>query len=77
MDAALGLTLTAVTDAERVAAYKEVERVFLQDMPFIQYGLQTRTMLLRDDVSGFVYAGQGQVQPQFLYRCDGKCPEYN
>jgi peptide/nickel transport system substrate-binding protein len=76
MDAALDLTLTAVSDADRAAAYKEVQRVFLQDMPIIQYGLQTRTMLLRDDVSGFVHCGQGQVQPQFLYRCEGECPEY-
>jgi peptide/nickel transport system substrate-binding protein len=76
MDAALAKTLTAVTDAERIAAYKEVQRVFVQDFPIVQYGVQTRTMLLRDDVSGFVHAGQGQVQAQFLYRCDGECPEY-
>ncbi len=73
MDAALAKTLTAVTDADKVAAYKEVQKVFLQDLPIVQYGNQTRTMLLRDNVGGFVHAGQGQVQAQFLYRCPAKC----
>jgi peptide/nickel transport system substrate-binding protein len=73
MDAALAKTLSAVSDADRVAAYKEVQQVFLADMPLIQYGTQTRTMLLRDNVAGFVHGGQGRVQPQFLYRCAAAC----
>ena len=73
MDAALAQTLTAVSDADKVAAYKAVQTVFLQDLPFLQYGQQHRTMLIRDDVSGFVFSGQGRPQPQFLYRCAGKC----
>jgi ABC-type transport system substrate-binding protein len=75
MDAALDKTLSAVSDADRMAAYKEVQTVFIADMPFIQYGTQTRTMLLRDDVAGVVHGGQGRIQPQYLYRCDGKCTQ--
>ncbi len=73
MDGALAETLAAVTDAQKVAAYKHVQQIFLQDLPFVQYGQQTRFMLLRDNVAGFVHAGQGQVQAQFLYRCPSKC----
>lgn len=73
MDAALAKTLTAVSDADKIAAYKAVQTVFQQDLPFIQYGNQTRTMLIRDNVAGFVHAGQGQVQAQFLYRCTATC----
>ena len=73
MDAALAKTLSAVSDADRVAAYKEVQSVFLKDLPFLQYGTQTRTMLTRDNVGGFVHGGQGRVQPQFLYRCAEAC----
>ena len=62
-----------MTDAERVAAYKEVQRVFMQDLPLVQYGTQTRTMLTRDTVGGFVHAGQGRVLPQYLYRCAEAC----
>ena len=75
MDAALAETLAAVTDEQKVAAYKAGRRrSSSQDLPFIQYGNQTRTMLIRDNVGGFVHAGQGQVQAQFLYRCAAKCP---
>lgn len=77
MDAALGKTLTAVSEADKVAAYQQVQKVFLQDLPFIQYGTQTRTMLLRDTVAGFVHAGQGLVLPQYLYRCPSQCPGYS
>lgn len=73
MDAALAKTLTAVSSADKVAAYKEVQQVFLKDLPIIQYGTQTRTMLMRDNVGGFVFAGQGQVQSQYLYKCPTKC----
>jgi len=73
MDAALDKTLTAVSDADKVTAYKAVEKIFFQDLPFIQYGNQTRTMLIRDDIGGFVWAGQGQLQAQFLYVCKSKC----
>lgn len=75
MEAALGLTLTAVTPEEKVAAYGEVQRVFMQDLPILQYGTQRRSMLKRDDTDGYVHAGQGQVQAQYLYRCDGPCSE--
>jgi peptide/nickel transport system substrate-binding protein len=73
MDAALAKTLSAVSDADKVAAYKEVQRVFLQDLPLFQYGQQTRHMLIRDNVGGFVHGGQGQLQAQYLYRCTAKC----
>jgi len=73
MDAALGETLTALTRAQKVAAYRDVQRVFLLDLPLVQYGQQTRSMLLRNTVAGFVHAGQGQVQAQYLYRCNGPC----
>ncbi len=52
MDAALGKTLTAVSDADKVAAYKEVQQVFLQDMPFIQDavgGFRIKLHILADD----------------------------
>jgi len=42
-------------------------------LPLVQYGQQTRWMLLRNTVAGFVHAGQGQVQAQYLYRCAGPC----
>jgi peptide/nickel transport system substrate-binding protein len=73
MDAALAQTLSAVSDADKVAAYKQVQKVFLQDLPIFQYGQQTRYMLIRDNVGGFVHAGQGQLQAQYLYRCTAKC----
>lgn len=73
MDAALDSTLTAVSSEDKVKAYREVQEVFLQDLPIIQYGTQTRTMLLRSNVGGFVFAGQGQVQAQYLYKCATTC----
>ena len=73
MDAALAKTLTAVSDADKVTAYKAVEKTFFQDLPFIQYGVQTRTMLIRDNIGGFVWGGQGQLQAQYLYVCASKC----
>lgn len=73
MDTALAKTLTAVSAPEKVDAYREVQQVFLEELPFIQYGTQTRTMLMRDNVGGFVFAGQGQVQSQFLYKCPTAC----
>ena len=73
MDAALRATQVALTTAQKVAAYRDVQKVFMLDLPLVQYGQQTRWMLLRNTVAGFVHAGQGQVQAQYLYRCAGSC----
>ena len=67
MDADLAASLSAVTDADRKAAYVKVQQQFLQDLPLALYGLQDRYLLMRDNTCGVVPGGQGQVQAQFLY----------
>ena len=74
MDADLAAAAGATTGADRIAAYRGIQQQFLDDLPFVPYGLQHRYLLLRLDVGGVVNAGQGQVQPQFLYYCPGTCP---
>jgi len=75
MDADLAAAMSAVSDADKKAAYVNVQKQFLADLPFVIFGLQNRYMLMRDNTCGIVNAGQGQLEYQYLYIANfpGQC----
>jgi peptide/nickel transport system substrate-binding protein len=75
MDAALQAAKAAVTDADKVAAYKTVQQIFIKDLPLFPYGIQVRDLLIRDNMGGIVVSGQGMPQEQYLYLCPQACPK--
>jgi peptide/nickel transport system substrate-binding protein len=75
MDGFLAAAMSATNDADKKAAYINIQKQFLTDLPFAIYGLQNRYFLMRDNTCGIVNAGQGQVQYQYLYLANfpGQC----
>jgi peptide/nickel transport system substrate-binding protein len=76
LDAAETAALAAISDTDKVAAYKKVQQIYLQDLPFWAYGVQTRVMLIQDTLGGIVNYSQASTRADLLYRCPSKCSGY-
>jgi peptide/nickel transport system substrate-binding protein len=73
LDAALDSALAAVSESDRVAAYRKVQAVYLRDLPFWAFAAEQRTMLTADTLGGIVNFSQAGTLVDRLYRCPASC----
>ena len=67
MNAALAEARTASTDAERQAALKKVQEVYIDQVPIVIFGADQRTFLYRAEVGGMESMGRGALRTDQLY----------
>lgn len=75
MEAALKAAGSTVKPEEIKAAYSDVQKLIVEDLPLYIFGEQTRSLLLRDDTGGVVNSNGGILQKQYLFVCPGPCVE--
>ncbi|SFZ80631.1 peptide/nickel transport system substrate-binding protein [Devosia enhydra] len=75
MDAALSAAASTVDPTAVKAAFSDVQKLVVEDLPLYIFGEQTRYLLLRDNTGGVVNSNGGILQKQFLYVCDAPCVE--
>jgi len=75
MDAALANAASTVDPTEIKAAFSDIQKLIVEDLPFYMFGEQTRYLLLRDRVGGVVNSNGGILQKQYLFVCPEACLE--
>lgn len=66
MDAALDEAQAADGEA-KVEAFKQVQEIYLQDIPIVVFGIDARTFFHRAEMGGFTPAGRGYLLMKELY----------
>jgi peptide/nickel transport system substrate-binding protein len=72
MNAALEKARTATSDADKTAAFAEIQKLYVEKLPILVYGTDARTFLHGSDVAGFTSMGRGALQTEELHFTESK-----
>ncbi|MDO1582497.1 ABC transporter substrate-binding protein [Rhizobium oryzicola] len=73
MDKALAAANATMDPKAVKAAYAEVQKLVVQDLPLYIFGSETRHLLIRNNTGGIVPSNGGILQKQFLFVCKSAC----
>jgi peptide/nickel transport system substrate-binding protein len=73
MDKALAAANATMDPKAVKAAYAEVQKLVVDDLPLYIFGSEARNLLIRNNTGGIVPSNGGILQKQFLFVCKDAC----